>query len=249
MVEKLQTRYGSENKSEVFRTQLKTRTRSKTESISELAHAVKKMTRRAYPTGSPDVIESLAIDNYIDALNDSEIRLRLREVSPKNLSEAEKIAIRMEAHRLADRQRSKLIGSVGESCKEDGKEQNSPNSQDSSNPQNNYYKGPNQYNRSYPQPNGYNHNPNFRYNNTGNQRFQNRTYNNNNGPRYNNYPRNGNDYTFGTQFHYPNHNVPHRSQNRNQSSPGPHQFRASENYQVSSWRDRNSINQTGPKLH
>ena len=147
LVEKLQTRYGSENKSEVFRTQLKTRTRSKTESISELAHAVKKMTRQAYPTGSPDVIESLAIDNFIDALNDSEIRLRLSEVSPKNLSEAQKIAIRMEAHRLADRQRSKLIGSVGESFKEHGKEQNSPNSQDSSNPQNKYYKGPSQYNR------------------------------------------------------------------------------------------------------
>ena len=36
-------------------------------------------------------------------------------MSPKSIFEAEQIAVRMEAHRLADRQRSRVIGSVHES--------------------------------------------------------------------------------------------------------------------------------------
>ncbi|XP_060600413.1 uncharacterized protein LOC132753887 [Ruditapes philippinarum] len=111
--EKLKARFGSENKAEVFRTQLKTRTRGKNETIPEMAQSIRKMTRQAYPTASQDVIEALALDNFIDALNDSDIRLRLREIAPKNIFEAEKTAVRMEAHRLADRQRSKLVCTLG----------------------------------------------------------------------------------------------------------------------------------------
>ena len=36
----------------------------------------------------------------------------LREVGPKSLSEADAIAVRMEAHRIADLQRTKLEGKV-----------------------------------------------------------------------------------------------------------------------------------------
>jgi len=114
LVEKLKAWFGNENKAEVFRTQLKTRVRNKGESIPELAQTIRKVTRQAYPTASNDVIEALALDSFIDALNDSDIRLRLREIAPKNVSEAEQIAVRMEAHRIADRQRNKLIGNVQE---------------------------------------------------------------------------------------------------------------------------------------
>ena len=112
LVERLNARFGCEQRAEVFRTQLKTRVRAKNETIPELAQSVKKMTRQAYPSGSLEVIESLALDNFIDALTDADIRLRLRELSPKTLTEAEGIAVRMEAHKIADRQRSKVVGHV-----------------------------------------------------------------------------------------------------------------------------------------
>ena len=115
LITKLKSRFGSENKAEVFRTQLKTRIRLKGESIPELAQSIRKLTRKAYPTANSEVVDALALDSFIDALNESDIRLRLREVSPKSIFEAEQIALRMEAHRLADRQRSRLIGSVHES--------------------------------------------------------------------------------------------------------------------------------------
>ncbi|KAH3711560.1 hypothetical protein DPMN_071231 [Dreissena polymorpha] len=103
---KLKARFGNEHKSEVFRTQLKSRFRNRNETIPELAQSIRKMTRQAYPTANIEVIEALALDSFIDALDNTDIRLRLREVSPKNIFEAEQIAVKMEAHRLADRQRN-----------------------------------------------------------------------------------------------------------------------------------------------
>lgn len=112
LVQKLTARYGSENRAEVFRAQLKARVKGKNESIAELAQAIKKLSRQAYPNASLDVIEALALDHFIDALHETEIRLRLREVGPKTLTEAETIAVRMEAHRIADRQRTRLVGKI-----------------------------------------------------------------------------------------------------------------------------------------
>ena len=108
-MQKLTERYGSENRPEVFRSQLKSRVKAKGESTAELAQAVRKLTRQAYPTVSLGVIEALSVDHFIDALPEAEIRLRLRKVGPKTLAEAEKIAVRIEAHRIADKQRARLV--------------------------------------------------------------------------------------------------------------------------------------------
>ncbi|MES9904882.1 MAG: hypothetical protein ABW168_19680 [Sedimenticola sp.] len=109
LVEKLKSRYGSEGRAEVYRTQLKSRVRGKNETISELAQAIKKLTRQAYPSANQEIVEALALDVFIDALTDTDIRLRLREMGAKSLDEAEKTAVRMEAHRIADRQRYKSV--------------------------------------------------------------------------------------------------------------------------------------------
>ena len=45
LIEKLKNRFGSVNRSEIYRTQLKSRTRNKGETIQELAQAIKKLVR------------------------------------------------------------------------------------------------------------------------------------------------------------------------------------------------------------
>ena len=52
------------------------------------------------------------MDTFIDALSESEIRLRLRKLGPKTLSEAESVAVHMEAHRIADKHRTRLVGKL-----------------------------------------------------------------------------------------------------------------------------------------
>lgn len=114
LVKALQNRFGTVNKAEIYRAQLKNRIRQKGEAIPELAQNIKKLTRQAYPDASSDLIDTLALDHFIDSLLDSEMRLRLRECSPKTIREAETLAVKMEAQRVADRQRSRTIGSIGE---------------------------------------------------------------------------------------------------------------------------------------
>lgn len=112
LVEALRNRFGSENRSEVFRAELQTRVRMKNETLPELAQAIKQLTRRAYPGTSPVVKDTLALDYFIDAIPETEIRLRLREVGPKSISEAENIAVRLEALRIADRQKGRSVRSA-----------------------------------------------------------------------------------------------------------------------------------------
>ena len=114
LVKALQNRFGSVNKAEIYRAQLESRIRQKGEAIPELTQNIKKLTRQAYPDASSDLIDTLALDHFIDSLLDSETRLRLRECSQKTIQEAETLAVKMEAQREADRQRSRTIGSVGE---------------------------------------------------------------------------------------------------------------------------------------
>ena len=59
-----------------------------------------------------DVIKTLFLDVFIDALTDSDIRLRVREFGPKTLAEVEKIAPRLEFHKIADTHRTRLVGQL-----------------------------------------------------------------------------------------------------------------------------------------
>ena len=108
----LNTRFGSIERAEIFRARLQTRAKGKDETIPELALAIRKLTRQAYPCASDDLRKILALDHFIDALPDADMRLRLRESHPKNIGEAETQAIRLETHRLADKQRGRMVRNI-----------------------------------------------------------------------------------------------------------------------------------------
>ncbi|VDI26677.1 Hypothetical predicted protein [Mytilus galloprovincialis] len=98
---------------EVFRSELQTRVKGRNESIPELAQSIKKLTRKAYPSANLDVTETLALDYFIDAIPFKEIRIRLREVSPKTVAEAENIAVRLDAVHMTDRSRNCNVKAIG----------------------------------------------------------------------------------------------------------------------------------------
>ncbi|MEW8548085.1 MAG: hypothetical protein AB2693_31670 [Candidatus Thiodiazotropha sp.] len=54
----------------------------------------------------------MSVDNFIDALTDSEIGLTARELGPKTLADAERTALHLESHKIADKQRSRLVGQI-----------------------------------------------------------------------------------------------------------------------------------------
>ncbi|XP_060072938.1 uncharacterized protein LOC132552764 [Ylistrum balloti] len=108
----LQRRFGSECKSEMFRAKLQTRVKGKEESISDLSRAIRKLTRQAYPKAQQQVLETLSVDYFIDAIVDPDIRLRLREAQLETLTQAETLAVRLESYKLADKFRNRPVRAV-----------------------------------------------------------------------------------------------------------------------------------------
>ena len=56
LLHEIQTRFGQEGKSELFRTQLKNRIKRQDENLQELRQEVKRLTARAYPE-APSTLE------------------------------------------------------------------------------------------------------------------------------------------------------------------------------------------------
>ena len=105
LVETLRVRFGSEGQNELYRAQLKSRQRRPNETLPELAQGIRRLIVRGYPTASAAVREVLALDNFIDALLDSDTRLRLKQNKPANLDECVRMAIELEAFQKAESER------------------------------------------------------------------------------------------------------------------------------------------------
>ena len=112
LVKFLNMRFGSVERSEMFRARLKNRVRGENESMSELAQSIKKLIRQAYPSADSNLTNILALDHFIDALPDQDMRLRIRESQAKDINDAEIIAIRLETHKMADAQRGKVVNAI-----------------------------------------------------------------------------------------------------------------------------------------
>ena len=102
LVKALDTRFGSAERSELYRARLKAMKKGKDETLSQLAQSVKKFTRHAYPNADQSMLNILSLDYFIDALPDPDMRLRIRESKPNSITEAETLAIRLETYHLAD---------------------------------------------------------------------------------------------------------------------------------------------------
>ncbi|CAG2239909.1 unnamed protein product [Mytilus edulis] len=81
----------------------------KRESISELATSIMKLTRQAYPKANTGLLDTLSVDYFIDALDDPDVRIRLRQTQPENITHAETLAIRLETCKSADRARHRTV--------------------------------------------------------------------------------------------------------------------------------------------
>ena len=69
--------------------------------MPELAEYVETLTRAAYPDASPELQDIIARDNFIDALSDDDVRLKIHQSRPPSLQAALESAIELESFRLA----------------------------------------------------------------------------------------------------------------------------------------------------
>ena len=101
----LSLRFGNGGKMEVFRSQLKSRIRGRDESLPELAQAIQRLVRQAYPEAPLSVWEVLAKDHFVDAIADTDIRWKVLQTRPNTVQEALATATEVEAFQISERQR------------------------------------------------------------------------------------------------------------------------------------------------
>ncbi len=99
----LRSRFGSEHQAELNRAKLRARMRQREETLPELAEDVERIARLAYPDAAEPMIETLAKDQFIDALQDEDMRLKLRQGRPGTLRETLELALELESYLLASR--------------------------------------------------------------------------------------------------------------------------------------------------
>ncbi|MCG7878901.1 MAG: retropepsin-like aspartic protease, partial [Candidatus Thiodiazotropha endolucinida] len=112
----LSERFSPESQTELYRAQLKERQWKHGENIPEFGQRILRLTTLAYPGANAGLIDTLAMGNFIDAISDSEMRLKIQQSRPKVFNEAVKVAVELEAFDKAERQRQGNKYVRGTSC-------------------------------------------------------------------------------------------------------------------------------------
>lgn len=99
----LQQRFAPTNQTELYRAQLRGRKQKVVKSLPELRQDVRKLTNLAYPTATADLKEILAEEQFIDALRDPDMSLRIKQARPVDLNDAVRHAVELQAFQSADK--------------------------------------------------------------------------------------------------------------------------------------------------
>ena len=107
LIAALEQRFGNKNQAELHKVQLKTRCKSKNESYQEMAQAIRRLTREAYPRTDASTHETLALDAFLEGISDESIREKVIDRKPLDLESAVLLAVEYEARKRADSLRGK----------------------------------------------------------------------------------------------------------------------------------------------
>ena len=92
----LKSRYGGKSFADKHQIELRNRRRKKGESISNLQVDIRRLAALAFPKVERKARESIACDHFLDALDDPELALKIRERQPSDLDSALRIALQLE---------------------------------------------------------------------------------------------------------------------------------------------------------
>ncbi|CAG2207675.1 unnamed protein product [Mytilus edulis] len=110
LVNALEERFAPSSQTELYRVQFKELRQKVSETLPGLGQSVRRLSNLAYPTAPLELRDTLAKEQFIDALVDSEMRLRIKQSRPKGLNDAIRLAVELEAYNMAE---SKTLKSMG----------------------------------------------------------------------------------------------------------------------------------------
>jgi len=93
---KLKLQFGSEKQCEVYKLELRSRRRGPRESLSDLMQDVRRLMVLAYSAQTSEMWESVAINAFLEAVDDPDLALEVRKRGPTTLDEAYRDALLLE---------------------------------------------------------------------------------------------------------------------------------------------------------
>jgi hypothetical protein len=103
LVKALEDRFEPPNQTELYRAQMRERRQIAGESLPELGQAIRRLANFAYPTATAEIRETLSQDQFVDALVDSEMCIRIKQARPRNLNDAIQLAVELEAYNRTEK--------------------------------------------------------------------------------------------------------------------------------------------------
>jgi hypothetical protein len=102
LVKTLEERFSPPNQNELYMVQLRERRQRVSESLPELGQAITRLINKAYPKAPGEVREMLAMVHFIDALSNSEMRIKIKHSHPEDLITAVCLAVELETFYKAE---------------------------------------------------------------------------------------------------------------------------------------------------
>ena len=102
----LEGRFGDQQLSEVFKSELRSRRRKNGESLPALAQEISRLVQRAYPEIGRPGVEELAVEKFREALPDHGQRMAVFQSKAKTLDQAVKAALDTESWQISEARRA-----------------------------------------------------------------------------------------------------------------------------------------------
>ncbi|CAC5386927.1 unnamed protein product [Mytilus coruscus] len=128
LVYALEERFAPSSQTELYRVQVKERRQKASETLPELGQSVRRLSNLAYPTAPSELRDTLAKEQFLEALVDSEMRLRIKQSRPKGFDDAIRLAVELEAYNKAESRTMKSMGHLRQTTSDERTE--APNSPD-----------------------------------------------------------------------------------------------------------------------
>ncbi|ESO02231.1 hypothetical protein HELRODRAFT_161475 [Helobdella robusta] len=103
LVSALDLRYGEEHMKQIYRFQLRNKTQRSGESIQQLAQDIERLILLSYPTSDPEHRDETALDTFIKALRDSELKQSLLLSDKRKLKDAVAHSLTFESAKQASK--------------------------------------------------------------------------------------------------------------------------------------------------
>ncbi|CAC5380851.1 unnamed protein product [Mytilus coruscus] len=127
LVNALEERFAPSSQTELYRVHFKERRQKASETLPELGQSVRRLSNLACTTAPLELRDTLSKEQFLDALVDSEMRLKIRQSRLKGLNDAIRLAVELEAYNKAESRTLKSIGHLRQTTSdEQTKASNSP---------------------------------------------------------------------------------------------------------------------------